>query len=73
MLEAVGWMTTPTAQEARLGGLLSSSGCGSHTPCGSGAACDAFGRVMGLALGLLAVVRSPFATDFGGAGRQQDM
>ena len=50
------WLTDPYAAETELSGILAECGCGTATPCGSGAACRAYGRLMAFALFGLAMV-----------------
>lgn len=63
--QAAKWLLDPHTQESQLSGLLGLSACADATPCGSGAACAAFSRVMAFALALLALVRLVVA---GGSG-----
>lgn len=64
----MGWGTRladPYAAEGEIHGILADCGCGSSTPCGSGAACMAYGRLMAFALFGIGLVRATCAVSRG--------
>ena len=54
-------LADPYAAEGEIHGILADCGCGTATPCGSGAACMAYGRLMAFALFGLGLVRATCA------------
>ena len=64
----MGWGTRladPYAAEGEIHGILADCGCGTSTPCGSGAACMAYGRLMAFALFGIGLVRATCAVSRG--------